>query len=84
MSGECKNCKAIKEQLDAARADLRARDAFIREIRSVEIASENVIVQRDAALERAEQELARLKAFRFDIWLARGVTKVARRLARRR
>jgi hypothetical protein len=84
MSSGCQNCKALQEQLVAARADLRARDAFIREVRAGEIASENVIVQRDAALQRAEEEIARLKAFRFDIWFARGVSKVARRLARRR
>jgi hypothetical protein len=84
MSGECERCKDLQQQLDAARADVRARDAFIREVRTAEIASENALVERDAALERAAQEIARLKAFRFDMWFARGVSKVARRLVRRR
>ncbi len=80
---DCPGCEDLRRQLNAARADLRAKDAFIREIRDARISSKEALDERDAALERAEQEIARLKAFRFDIWFARGVSRVARRLRRR-
>jgi hypothetical protein len=80
----CPHCADLQKELDAARGDLRARDAFIREIREARISSKEALDERDAALARAEQEIAKLKAFRFDIWFARGVSRVGRRIARRR
>lgn len=72
--------ESLRMQLDAARADIRVKDAFIREIRSTEIEFEEALEERSFALEQAACEIARLRAFRFDIWFANGVRRALRRL----
>jgi chromosome segregation ATPase len=72
--------RRLRLQLESARADLNAKNAFIREIRSTEIEFEEALEERSTALEDAAREIARLKAFRFDVWLAAGIRRIARRL----